>query len=60
MKINWGGVMFYNEEFEILPRDALKALQLKRLQQVLQKVYHTVGHYKKYIDAAGVKPNDIR
>lgn len=52
--------MFYNEEFETLPREALKALQLKRLQNVLQKVYHTVGHYKKSLDAAGTKPDDIR
>ena len=48
--------MFYNEEFETLPREALKALQVKRLQQVLERVYHTVGHYKKSLDAAKVKP----
>ena len=52
--------MFYNEEFETLPREALKALQVKRLQQVLERVYHTVGHYKKSLDAAKVKPSDIK
>ncbi len=52
--------MFYNEEFETLPREALRALQIKRLQQVLQRVYHTVGHYKKSLDAARVKPDDIK
>ena len=52
--------MFYNEEFETLPREAIKALQIKRLQQVLQRVYHTVGHYKKSLDAAKVKPGDIK
>ncbi|MEQ8151666.1 MAG: phenylacetate--CoA ligase [Smithellaceae bacterium] len=52
--------MFYNEEFETLPREALQAMQIKRLQQVLQRVYHTVGHYKKSLDAAGVKPDDIK
>lgn len=51
--------MFYNEEFETLPREALKALQLKRLQQVLQRVYHTVGHYKKALDTAQIKPGAI-
>ena len=35
--------MIYNEEFETLPREALKALQLKRLQQTLQRAYHTGG-----------------
>ena len=31
--------MIYNEEFETLPREALRALQVKRLQQVLERVY---------------------
>lgn len=52
--------MIYNEEFETLPREALKALQVKRLQQVLQRVYHTVGFYKKTLDAAKVSPEDVR
>jgi len=51
--------MIFNEEFETLPREALEALQLKRLQQVVQRVYHTVGFYKKTFDEAGVTPNDI-
>ncbi|MEE9936056.1 MAG: phenylacetate--CoA ligase [Deltaproteobacteria bacterium] len=51
--------MIYNEEFETLPREALKALQIKRLGQVLQRVYHTVGHYKKALDAAGISPDAV-
>jgi len=52
--------MIYNEEFETLPREALEALQVKRLQQVVQRVYHTVGFYKRTFDNAGVRPDDIR
>ena len=52
--------MIYNEEFETLPREVLEALQLKRLQQVAERVYHTVGFYRKAFDEAGVKPDDIR
>jgi len=52
--------MMYNEEFETMPRNVIKALQLKRLQQVLERVYHSVGFYKKSFDAAKVKPDDIR
>jgi len=52
--------MIYNEEFETMPREVIKALQVKRLQQVLERVYHTVGFYKKSFDAAKVKPDDIR
>ena len=52
--------MIFNEEFETLPREALEALQLKRLQRVVQRVYHTVGFYKRAFDEAGVAPYDIR
>ena len=52
--------MIYNEEFETLPREVLETLQLKRLQQVVQRVYHTVGFYKTAFDKAGVKPDDIK
>jgi phenylacetate-CoA ligase len=52
--------MIYNEEFETLPREAIKALQVKRLQQVLQRVYHTVGFYKQSLDAAQIKPDNIK
>ena len=52
--------MIFNEEFETLPREALEALQLKRLKQVVQRVYHTVGFYRKAFDDAGVKPEDIK
>ncbi len=52
--------MIYNEEFETLPREALEALQFKRLQQVLNRVYHTVGFYRKAFDNAHVTPDDVR
>jgi phenylacetate-CoA ligase len=52
--------MIYNEEFETLPREVLEALQLKRLKQVVERVYHTVGFYGKSFDQAGVTPDDIK
>ena len=52
--------MIFNEEFETLPREALEALQLKRLQQVIERVYHTVGFYRKAFDEAGIIPDDIK
>jgi len=52
--------MIYNEEYETLPREALKALQLKRLQQVVSRVYHSVGFYKKSFNKAGVTPDDLK
>ncbi len=52
--------MIYNEEFETLPREVLEALQLKRLKQVLERVYHTVGFYRRAFDNAAVSPDDIK
>jgi phenylacetate-CoA ligase len=51
--------MFFNEEFETLPRPALEALQLKRLQSTLERVYANVSFYKASFDAAGVKPSVV-
>ncbi len=52
--------MIYDEEFETLPREALEAIQLKRLQALAEKVYATVPFYKKAFDEKGVKPADIK
>jgi phenylacetate-CoA ligase len=51
--------MIYNEDFETLPREVLETLQLRRLKQVIERVYHTVGFYKKAFDEAGVYPEDV-
>jgi len=52
--------MIFNEEFETLPRPALEALQLKRLQDVARRVYERVPFYKKKFDEAGIKPDHIK
>jgi len=52
--------MIYHEEFETLPREALEALQLKRLQAVVQRVYATVPFYKKKFDEVNFRPDQIR
>jgi phenylacetate-CoA ligase len=52
--------MIYNEEFETMPREALEALQLKRLQNLVKRVYDKVPFYKKRLNDAGLKPGDIQ
>ncbi len=52
--------MIYNEEYETLPREALEALQLKRLKQVTARVYHNVAFYKDSFVRAGVSPDNLR
>ncbi len=48
------------EPIEKASRDELQALQLERLQWTLQHAYENVPHYRKKLDAAGVKPQDCR
>lgn len=52
--------MIWDKEFETLPREALEALQLERLQDVVKRVYATVPFYKKAFDEHKVKPEDIK
>jgi phenylacetate-CoA ligase len=52
--------MFFDQEFETLPREALDALQLKRLVATAKRVYAKVPFYKKTFDKSGIKPSDIK
>lgn len=52
--------MIWNDEFETLPREAIESLQLKRLQQTLEKVYATVPFYRQQFDKVGVMPEQIK
>ena len=52
--------MIWDDEFETLPREALEALQFKRLLATAERVYATVPFYKKKFDECGVKPSDIK
>lgn len=52
--------MYFNEEFETLPRQALEAIQLKRLRAVLERVYNNVLFYRTSFEAAGFKPADLK
>jgi phenylacetate-CoA ligase len=50
----------FDRDAETLPREALVALQTKRLRETLQRAYQKVPHFRKKFDAAGVKPDDLR
>lgn len=52
--------MIWDEEFETLPREALEAVQLKRLQNIAERVYATVPFYQRKFDEAGIKPSHIK
>jgi len=52
--------MIWNDEYETLPREAMEALQLKRLRDVVDRVYATVPFYRNKLSEAGFKPGDLR
>ena len=52
--------MIWNDEFETLPREAMEALQLKRLRDLVDRVYSTVPFYRQKLSEVGYKPGDLR
>ena len=52
--------MIHDIEYETMPREALEAIQLRRLQNTLARVYSSVPFYRDAFNAAGIKPSDIK
>jgi len=51
--------MIWSKE-ETLPREEIEKIQLARLQETVNRVYEKVAPYRKKMDEAGVKPEDIK
>lgn len=51
---------FYDKKIETMSRSRMRALQLKRLKEIVEYAYNRVPFYKKKYDEAGVKPSDIK
>lgn len=51
---------YYQPEIETMPLEQLQALQSERLVKQVQFVYDNVQVYHDKMDAAGVKPEDIK
>jgi phenylacetate-CoA ligase len=52
--------LYWEEEIETLPRVGLESIQLRRLQNLVARVYRTVAPYRRKMDEAGVRPEDIK
>jgi phenylacetate-CoA ligase len=48
--------LYWEEEIETLPRVGLESIQLRRLQNLVARVYRTVAPYRRKMEAAGVRP----
>jgi len=52
--------VLFNIKLETLPREELEALQLRRLQDLCNRLYANVPFYRKRFNEAGISPADIR
>ncbi|MDD4730412.1 MAG: phenylacetate--CoA ligase [Desulfovibrio sp.] len=52
--------MIFDVEHETMPREELEQLQLRRLQTLVERVYHNVPFYKKRLEEKGIRPRDIQ
>jgi len=53
-------IYMFDRATETMPRDALGALQVRRLKQTLAHAYANVPAVRRKFDAAGVKPDDLK
>ena len=52
--------MYHQKELECMPREQLRALQSERLVRQVKRSYERVECFRKRMDEAGLKPEDIR
>ena len=51
--------MIWSKE-ETLPREEIEKIQLERLKETVSRVYEKVAPYRKKMDEAGIKPEDVK
>ena len=52
--------MIFNQHYECMPRAELKNLQDERLKKMIAYVYERLPYYREKMDAAGIKPEDVK
>ena len=52
--------MYFHKDFECMPRADIKKLQSEKLVKQVKNVYDHVECYRKKMDEAGIKPEDIK
>ncbi|WP_419152849.1 phenylacetate--CoA ligase family protein [Aeribacillus alveayuensis] len=55
-----GVILIYNQEMEAVSPELKEKIQLERLQQTVNRVYHNVEFYRKKFDELGLKPDNIK
>jgi phenylacetate-CoA ligase len=52
--------MIWNEHFETMDRERMRAVQSERLRETVKRLYYNVPFYRKKFQEAGVEPSDVR
>lgn len=52
--------MYWNQYNECMPREQLEKVQLKKLQQVVERVFYNVPFYRQKFQEIGLEPSDIK
>ncbi len=52
--------MFWNEFVECMDQGSMRKLQLERLQQTVERLYHNVAAYRTKMQAKGMEPEDVK
>lgn len=53
-------MVYWNEKIETMPKEELQVMQLELLQKLVKNTYRDSKFYRERMDAAGVKPEDIK
>ena len=52
--------MYWNEKIECMEPEELKRLQSRRLVDTVKRMYEHTPYYRKKMEEAGIKPEDIK
>jgi len=52
--------LFWNEFVECMDQGSMRKLQLERLQQTVERLYHNVAAYRTKMQAKGMEPEDVK
>ncbi|MDD2212338.1 MAG: phenylacetate--CoA ligase, partial [Clostridia bacterium] len=52
--------MYWNQHYECMPREQLEKIQLERLKNIVERVYHEVPFYRRKLQEIGLEPTEIK
>jgi phenylacetate-CoA ligase len=53
-------ILYWNKDYETIPRDKLEALQIERLRRTVDLIHQKVPFYREALDRNGYEPEKLR